>query len=212
MNPFLVITTSAILVGFLLNLIAEILNLKCLKSKPPSALKDFYDEDRYRKSQEYISINARFAIVTDTFELILIFGFWFSGGFNSLDLLIRSWGFGSIVSGLFFIGLLVLGRNFLMLGFRIYSTFVIEEWFSFNKTDGKTFILDLIKGLVLSLFMGGPILALAIWFFESASSWAPLYCWISFAFYLLIVHQTLYQKLLIAGKNSKIVGTGMVLQ
>ena len=187
MNPFLIVIVSALIVNFILNLTAESLNLKSIKPKLPPEVKDFYDENQYRRSQEYLVVNTRLGFLSDTFELILIFGFWFASGFNTLDQIVRSWEFNSIISGLLYIAILLLGRGFVMLGFRIYSTFVIEERFGFNKTDRATFALDLAKGLFISLAFGAPILGLIFWFLESAGNWAPLFCWSSFTIYLLTV-------------------------
>ena len=53
----------------------------------------------------------------------------------------------------------------LSLPFGIYSTFVIEERFGFNKTTVKTYITDMLKGLLLSALIGAPLLAGIIAFF-----------------------------------------------
>jgi STE24 endopeptidase len=63
------------------------------------------------------------------------------------------------------------------LPFRIYDTFVIEEKYGFNKTTVKTFILDLVKSFFLFVIVGGPVLAVILWFFEKTGALAPLYIW-----------------------------------
>src|SRR5690625_7520649 len=67
--------------------------------------------------------------------------------------------FGVIGTGLIFIGALSIGKIILSLPFGIYSTFVIEERFRFNKTTAKTYITDMLKGLLLSVIIGAPLLA-----------------------------------------------------
>ncbi|MBB5203899.1 STE24 endopeptidase [Inhella inkyongensis] len=44
------------------------------------------------------------------------------------------------------------------LPFELYSTFVLEARFGFNRTDWKTFLTDQIKGLVLLLVLGIPLI------------------------------------------------------
>lgn len=95
-----------------------------------------------------------------------------------------------------FIGALS-GLSFVMsLPFRVYYTFVLEEKFGFNKTTVRTFVLDMVKAIVLSVALGGPLLAgtqlrllfVVKWannrvctgvlaFFLYAGDLAWLYCW-----------------------------------
>lgn len=71
--------------------------------------------------------------------------------------------------------------------FSIYSTFVIEERFGFNKTTVKTFVMDIAKGLLLSILLGAPLLALVIAFFEFGGTWAWLYAWLGVTAFSLIM-------------------------
>ena len=92
-----------------------------------------------------------------------------------------------VVNGLFFIGILVLLRALLSLPFSCYSTFVIEEKFGFNRTTLKTFVIDLVKGFVLAILLGVPIMALVLGFFEHAGPFAWLYCWGAVTLFTLVV-------------------------
>jgi STE24 endopeptidase len=62
----------------------------------------------------------------------------------------------------------------------IYSTFVIEEKYGFNKTTLKTWVVDQIKGLALAVVIGLPLLALIIYIFSYAAKAdnAWLYVWL----------------------------------
>jgi STE24 endopeptidase len=119
--------------------------------------------------------------------LIILLLFWFSGGFNVLDGWIRSFHFSAITTGIIYIGILGLANAFFSLPFDWYSTFVIEERFGFNKTTPSLFIMDKVKGLVLSIVLGVPLIAVILWFFETTGSNAWLYCWVvSVAFSLAL--------------------------
>jgi STE24 endopeptidase len=177
MNLYTLIILSAIVADFILSLISDILNLKHLSPDLPETFRDVFDADRYRKSQEYTRVTTRFGFITSIFNLIVTLAFWFAGGFNFLDQMIRAWTLHPIWNGLIFVGMLLMARSILSLPFSIYSTFVIEEKFGFNKTTVKTFILDLVKGFALSLIIGGPLLAgiLALFLYAGPIAW--LYCW-----------------------------------
>ncbi len=109
------------------------------------------------------------------------------GGFNVVDLAARDFGFSAIPTGLIFAGLLALLSTILSLPFSVYSTFVIEQRFGFNTTTVATFILDNLKAMLLTIVLGGPLLAAILWFFETSGSVAWLYCWIASVVFVLIV-------------------------
>ncbi|MCX7031689.1 MAG: M48 family metallopeptidase [Spirochaetes bacterium] len=56
------------------------------------------------------------------------------------------------------------------LPFSLYFTFSIEARFSFNRTTPKTFALDTLKGLALSLLIGLPVLLGLFWFMDRAGT------------------------------------------
>jgi STE24 endopeptidase len=179
MNFYAVIILATLIVSYLIDLFTEVLNLKALRKELPREFEGVYDSGKYRKSQVYTRVRTHFGFITSTFGLAVVLIFWFSGGFNYLDQIVRGWEAGSIWTGLLYIGILVFARAFLSLPFSIYSTFVIEERFGFNKTTLKTFVLDLIKGTALGIVIGGAVLAGVLAFFEYAGNYAWLYCWIA---------------------------------
>ena len=61
--------------------------------------------------------------------------------------------------------------------FSVFHTFVIEEKYGFNKTTVKTFILDIIKGIILGVVIGGIAFSAIVWFFIKARTMAWIYCW-----------------------------------
>ena len=187
MNIFTIIILAAILVDFILGIVSNRLNLKSLSKKLPDEFEDVYDEETYAKSQEYTRANTKFGFVTGTFDLILLLVFWFAGGFNWLDQWARAFDFGVIGTGLVFIGALVLAKMIISMPFSIYSTFVIEERFGFNKTDAKTFIIDRVKGIALSVVIGAPLLAGIIAFFEFGGNWAWVYAWLAVTAFSLVM-------------------------
>lgn len=187
MNIYAVIILAAIAVEFLLDLVSNLLNLKSLDRELPEEFSDVYDREKYEKSQEYTRVRTKFGLITSAFSLALVLAFWFSGGFNMLDQYLRGFGWNEIWTGLAYIGILIIGRSLLSLPFSIYSTFVIEERFGFNKTTPATFIADLLKSLGLSILIGGPLLAgiLAIFIYGGELAW--LWCWIAVTLFTLVM-------------------------
>lgn len=187
MNFIAIIILAALAADFILHGIADILNLRMLNTELPEAFKDVYDADRYRKSQEYLRVNTRFGWVTSLFSMAVVLGFWFGKGFPWLDQGVSAWGKGPVATGLLYIGILVFVRVVISLPFSIVDTFVIEERFGFNKTTWKTFILDRLKGLMLTLVLGVPLLAGILAFFEYAGDNAWWICWAVVTGVMLII-------------------------
>ena len=148
MNTWLIVVLCIILTSFTLELVVSYLNIGALSPDLPKEFEDVYNRDEYEKSQQYTKTTTRFGIFENSISTVLTVGFLILGGFNWIDTLARSFGYNAIVTGLLFTAGLGLLSFLVGTPFSIYSTFVIEEKFGFNKTTAKTFILDLIKGIL----------------------------------------------------------------
>ena len=187
MNIIAIIILGTICLDFILNVTADVLNLKHLSSALPREFEGVYDPQRYRKSQQYLKVNTQFGWITSAFNLLVILVFWFAKGFPLLDKWVRSFELGPIVAGLIYIGVLMLLKSVLALPFSVYATFIIEERFGFNRTTWSTYLTDLLKGLALALLLGTPLLAAILAFFQYAGANAWLYCWIGVTIYMLVI-------------------------
>jgi STE24 endopeptidase len=185
MNVYAVIILSTLLLDYTLNLVADCCNLRALHRELPPEFADVYDAAAYRMSQEYTRVQTRFGILTSTCMLAVTLSFWFAGGFQVLDVWVRSWHLGLIWTGLTYIGLLVLGKGLLSLPFTLYDTFVIEARFGFNKTTLTTFLTDLLKSLGLAVVLAGPLLAGVMAFLAYAGPYAWVYCWLAMTAFTL---------------------------
>lgn len=187
MNLIAVIILVTIITTFILNFIADYLNIRMLQPDLPCEFQGMVDADRYRKSQEYLRVNTRFRWIASILGLAIMLVFWFGKGFPFLDGIVREFSSNPIWRGILYMGILIVCKAILSLPFTIYSTFVIEERFGFNKTTVSTFAADLAKGAFLALLLGTPLLAGILAFFEYAGTWAWFYCWISVTLFMLIV-------------------------
>ena len=185
MNIIAFIILFAFFFDFVLNVLADYLNLSRLRDDLPRDFEGVYDPERYRRSQEYLKDNTRFGWVTATFELIVILAFWFGKGFPLLDEWVRAFNYGPIVCGLIYMAALMLFKSILSLPFSIYHTFAIEERFGFNQTTWTTYILDMLKGLLLSVLLGAPLLSAILAFFEYAGTNAWWLCWMAVTLFML---------------------------
>ncbi len=177
MNPWLLIIIFIIFSSYLLDFIVSLLNIKGLNPVLPKEFESIYNTQEYENSQEYTRTTSIFSLVENTISTFITLLFLIYGGFNYVDIWARSFEFGQIVTGVLFIGGLGFLTFIAQLPFKIYSTFVIEERFGFNRTSITTFILDIIKGSFLAIVIGVPLLSLILWFFIHSGEYGWLYCW-----------------------------------
>ena len=176
-NIYFWIILIAVVAIFLLDLISEWLNLKALKADLPGAFSDVFDSEKYLQSQSYTRTTTRFGFMESGYGLVLFLAFWLIGGFNWLNGMISAWGYGEVITGLLFFGILFAVNEILTLPFDLYNTFRIEAQFGFNKTTMRTFLTDKLKGGVLAVMLGGPILALLLWLFSSELLQGKAWLW-----------------------------------
>ena len=178
MNIYFIIIIGMILFQYGLSILVKILNLKSLNPNLPDEFSDVFDKDKYIKSQEYTKTNTNFSFLTSTFSLIVNLSFILGGFYNTIDLYVRGFGYGSEVTGLLFFGLLFVINDLLNIPFSLYKTFIIETKYGFNKTTLKTFWMDKVKGYFLTVLIGGPVLYLILYFFANFTEYGWLYVWI----------------------------------
>ena len=178
-NLLAIVLLVALFLLWKLDFISTLLTLKNLEPNLPEEFRGVWDDEKYRKAQEYEKAQARFGILSSITSLTLLIVFWVLGGFGWLDQLVTSWGMGKIASGLSFIGIIYLLSWAASLPFDLYHTFVLEERFGFNKTTPATYIGDQIKSHLMTAIIGAPILALILWIFQSFDQ-AWIWAWLSF--------------------------------
>ncbi|MDG1660778.1 MAG: M48 family metallopeptidase [Winogradskyella sp.] len=171
------IIITIISINFLKDKILDALNAKHFNDDIPSELSDVFDEDAYKKSQDYKAANYKFGIWSSLFSLLLTLGFLFFDGFEYVDTIARIYSENPIIIALLFSGIIMMASDIISTPFSYYKTFVIEERFGFNKSTKKLFIIDKIKGLVMMAIIGGGLLALIVWFYQATGTCFWLYAW-----------------------------------
>lgn len=187
MNSWLIVILCIIFTSYFLELTVSLLNIRALNSNLPHEFTATYSEQEYKYSQEYTKATAFFSLFENSFSTLITVVFLLYGGFNSVDVWARSFGFGEISTGLLFIGALGILMFLVHLPFSIYATFVIEERFGFNRTSCKTFIFDILKAGLLTILLGAPLLALILWFFINSGAYGWLYCWLGVVAFSIVL-------------------------
>ncbi len=179
------IILATLVLEFTLTCVADFLNIRHELPLLPQEFKGIYRQEKYHAARQYLKAHTRFGFITSVVDLAAILVFWFGKGFVLLDALVKSWGFGPVLTGLAYIGILVLLRSLLFLPFSIYSTFVIEQRFGFNKTTLGLFMADRIKSTLMGAVLGGTFLGAILAFLGHAGPNAWIWCWAVSALFTL---------------------------
>jgi STE24 endopeptidase len=137
----------------------------------PERLKSIITEDEYQKSISYYKQHESLSKREECLSFLLILLVLIYGGFGWLDGVLSNVTNHFILLPLLFFGVLGLLSGLISLPFEIYSIFVIEDRFGFNKTTVKTYLLDKLKGIALSIIIGGGMLSLIITIYHYTGSW-----------------------------------------
>ena len=190
------ILIAILIISFIVDQILDALNAKHYNDTIPEVLNDVYDKEEYQKSQDYKKTNYKFSLLTAAFSLVSTLAFFFLDGFAFIDALARSLSTNEIVITLIFFGIIMLGSDILTTPFSYYKTFVIEEKFGFNKTTKKLFIADKLKGWLMMVVVGGAILALLTWFYQTTGNTFWIYAWALITVFTLFMN-LFYSRLIV---------------
>jgi STE24 endopeptidase len=163
------------------------------RNRVPDSFADKITLDEHQKAADYTTAKVKFGRLPLFYEVALLLIWTLGGGLDWLDKNIMALGLNPILMGITVILTFALISALLDLPFSIYSTFVIEERFGFNRTTIKTFIIDMIKGGALGLLIGIPLLYIVLWLMAQAGDQWWLYTWIvisGFSLFMMWVYPT----------------------
>jgi STE24 endopeptidase len=144
--------------------VATLRNNRC---EVPLEFKAFLSIEDHQKAIDYGSARLRFGQVKLIWGAVLLF-YWFP--FRGAEKLYLSIPFVNVHREVGFLIIFLFIQLLLNLPWSMYSTFVLEERFGFNRTTMKIFFVDRFKGLLLSTLIGIPLLYILFFVFDSSGS------------------------------------------
>ncbi len=140
----------------------------------PEAFREIIDPTTYAKSVQYTLARSRFGQMENIYSTAVLLAALFSGvlpwGFHTVA---GAWGNSAwaMAALLFTVGIALTLPG---LPFDWHAQFRLEERFGFNTTTPKTWWLDRLKGLLLGIALGFPLLVLVLKIVE----WTGAYWWL----------------------------------
>ncbi len=137
------------------------------KSEVPFEFRHFLSLADHQKAISYGTARLNLSQARLAWDAVLLF-YWFPfRGAEKLYLALPDWGIHHEV--LFLVAFTAISM-LLNLPWSVYTTFVLEERFGFNRSTPRLFVLDRLKGLVLAGLLGVPLLYGIVFLFQSFGS------------------------------------------
>ena len=191
------IIISLVVFNYLFSNILDYVNHSNWKDEIPNELKDFYNKQKYKKAKDYALSKNKIGLFSSSISFLFIMTLLVFNGYGFIDQLVNSDILKSFFlfdlnssfaqSGLFFLILFIL-NSIISIPFSYYNTFIIEEKFGFNKTTKSTFFLDILKSSLLSIFIGGALLFLALYLYDNLNDGFWLWLWIGLSFLMIFIN------------------------
>ena len=141
----------------------------------------------HAKAADYTAARQRLGMLEAAFDSALLLVLTLGGGIARLGELAYRWFDNPLLQGTAHV-LAVMGvLAALSIPFSAYRTFVLEERFSFNRTTIRMFLSDLLKGGILSLLLGGVVIAVVLAIMSSADRAWWLIAWFAWLTFSLVV-------------------------
>lgn len=157
------------------------------RAKVPESFSENISLADHQKAADYTTAKVKFGRLPLFYEVALLLIWTLGGGLEWLDHYTLTYELSPIFTGISVILIYSLISSLLDLPFSIYSTFVIEEKFGFNKTTAKTFFIDIIKGSALGLIIGVPLLYVILSLMAQAGEQWWIYTWLVLSAFSLLM-------------------------
>jgi STE24 endopeptidase len=179
------IALAILVLSTLFDAVLNRLNLKHSETPIDPNFSFLYDDEKRKNALDYQRTNYKANLLADSISTAITILMLALGGFGIVDDFVRGYFSNEILIGLGFIAIVGLLGSIVSLPFTIYSTFVIEAKFGFNKTTVKTFITDKIKGTLIGAIIGAPLFSAIVWIYLQLGSYFWLATWLLMTAFLL---------------------------
>lgn len=152
-------------------------HIRAHRDAVPAAFSEKISLQEHQKAADYTSAKVHFGRWPLLYDALILLIWTFGGGLELLDQTARSYQLDPIVTGILVIFSMMFISALLDLPFSLYSTFVIEEKFGFNRTTLMTFFADMLKGALLGVVLGLPLIWVVLWLMQQTGELWWIYTW-----------------------------------
>ena len=177
LTPVFVIALSAALAVRVWLALRQLRHVRLHQDRVPAPFATDIPLPAHRKAADYTAAKVRLGLYSTALDFVLVLVWTLGGGLATLDDAWRGAGLSPLHTGVLVVASFVLLNAVIALPLSIYSTFGVEADYGFNRTNVKTYVLDIFKAVLLSTLLGVPLLYAALALMARAGQLWWLYVW-----------------------------------
>lgn len=162
-------------------------HIKAHRGAVPAPFAEKVSLQEHQKAADYTLAKIGLGRIELIFGTLLLLAWTLGGGIALLNRFWAATPWGELIGGIGLIISFTLISGLISLPTSLYSTFVIEERFGFNRITAGRFIKDMLLQMVIGLILGVPMLGLILWLMQEAGAYWWLAAWIVWVGFMLFV-------------------------
>jgi putative effector of murein hydrolase LrgA (UPF0299 family) len=148
------------------------------RSGVPDAFREQIQLTDHQRAADYTSAKTRFSMLSVLFDAAILLAFTLGGGIQFVSDLCQSRFDSTLTQGL---------SSLLETPFELYRTFRIEASFGFNNMTIETYLIDMLKNLLIGSVLGLPLLFGVLWLMERMGQYWWFYVWGAWVLFNLLI-------------------------
>jgi STE24 endopeptidase len=166
------------------------------RAQVPAAFVQRVSLGAHQKAADYTAARTRLSSLATLITAATLVGWTLMGGLDWLNTSVRDavqprWG--TMAYQLALLAAVSIVGGLIDLPLSIYSTFVLEQRFGFNRTSWQLWLTDNLKGMAVGVAMGLPLAAAVLWVMGSTGGLWWLWAWgllMAFQALLMVIYPT----------------------
>jgi STE24 endopeptidase len=150
--------------------------------------------DAHQRAADYTVVKARFGMLSESVATAVLLGWTLLGGLDLLNAAVHDWvqpRWGDMAYQLALFGVFSLISSLIELPGEVWRVFRIEQSFGFNRITPALFVADLVKGALVGVLIGAPLLAAVLWVMQATGGLWWLWAWALWTGFMLLM-QVIY--------------------
>jgi STE24 endopeptidase len=157
------------------------------RGEVPKAFASQISLSDHQKAADYTLAKAKIAQIGILIDAAVLVGWTLLGGLSALNALVLAFMEPGLWQQVVLVLAFTLVGGLFDLPMSLYQTFVLEQKFGFNKMTWKLWLSDAIKGLLLGLLLGVPLVAMVLWLMQAGGAYWWLWTWCALVFWQLFL-------------------------
>lgn len=157
------------------------------REEVPAAFAGQIELAAHQKAADYTVAVGQLSRWDSLLDTLIVVSLTVGGGIQGIDRMWLQAGLPALWQGTLVVLSTLLLMSAISLPLSIYRTFGVEARFGFNRTTPRLFLVDLLKGLLVTLLLGGPLLYVILLLMARAGSLWWAYAWLVWVAFTLLV-------------------------